>query len=229
MPIIQLFDKYYLADRGEDGSYDETYSPFIATEFPTVDAANEWIKDNTDFEDFVTIIEDVDDHREQFLIWMTRGMVRRTLPKKDKSGKYDYDPNVHTSIDIFNFHFYAIERDDVPSSSYTSWPSLYTVFTHLYDAKKIGGTVHSSIKVPSNSTYETFKKEIEFILTYYSDTSDVRFSVLDYHLSENGNSVELSSDNVDGDEWEIDGSVHHSGTLESCFEYLRQYRYYDMD
>lgn len=229
MPIIQLFDQYYVADRGEDDTFDETYSPFVATEFPTVDDANEWVRKNTDFEDFITIIEDVDDHREQFSKWMEKGMVRRTLPKKDKSGKYDYDPNVHTTIDIFNFHFYALFRDDVPMSSYTSWPDMYTVYTHIYDAKKTGGTVHSTIKVPSNSTFETFKSEIEFILSHVSDISKVDFSVMDHYLSEHGNSVKLINHDVYGDEWEIYGSEKHEGTLESCFDYLRQYRYYDID
>lgn len=226
MALIKLFGKYYVADRGDEKTFDETYSPLAATNFSSVAEANEWLMSNTDIDDVATIIEDVDAELEKFNAWVSHGMVRRKLTKKDKTGTHDYDPNVHTPTDVFNF--YASNREDVPSASRRTWPSIQEVFTHLHSVYSADESdVRATLAVQQDSNFEAFRKEIEFVLSYHQgDDRSVRFPVFDHYLSFGGNTVALLSDDPSTDEWEIDGYEFHSGTLESCFEYLREHRYY---
>lgn len=242
MYIIKSFDKYYInVNQGED-TFIEVYSPREATTFKTKKAANKWIEENTDWQQYLVPIKLTDQILEDFDVWVNEGMPRRNVKKVDKSGTHDYDESKHGLIDVLNFFIKHEDNDGVSFESYQTWPELYSVSTHIWAVDCFmsysGDTTYTASFVfrKGKSTFEDFKKEFDLVVstnpTYVNDKGNLLFTVFDHYLHEGGNYVLLEEFDRENDEYVVLGRGTYpvmEGTLEQCYDYLLKHRYYEDD
>ncbi len=221
--IIRMFDKYYAMDAGTQ--FIETYSLHQATEFPSKEAATQWINDFTDYAEFSEVIEKTPELVDAYDKW-AETMVRRVFDKVDKTGKDDYNPKTHTKIDILNFHLYEKWNSKISRDSARTWPNLF--FSEFVALKSVGnanepGNLSAEISVKHDANVDDVIDELKFFMNHIGVTEQT-FGVFDFYLCEHGNKVSLSL--YPEDEAEISGRMSLEGTWSQCIQYLINHRYY---
>lgn len=241
MFVIQSFNQFYININDGGDTFIETYSLREATKFKTKKTAEKWVSEYTDWKDYTNVIRLTDDMLKEYDEWAKR-MIRRQMPKLDKSGTWDYNPKTHTPMDVLEFHINLHENEHkVPYDSYTTWPEVYECFEYIHGVNvhtpsNIGDASSVTYKFsfhPKRSNYDDFKKEFDLVLSLDPTLKDRDgnniFHIFDHYLCEHGNMVHLVMVDYDNDKFAITGSSSFSGTLRECFDFLVKYRYYSTD
>ena len=227
-------DEYYVFVDEKNNKWEETYSPHVATTFPTAKAATSWSKNNTTFGEYAVAL-DKDKARAKFDAWVKDGMVRRKFDMVNKSLSRKYKNE--SPKEVLAWHISV--RDDPDAIRYEdheTWPALYCVFKHLFDCKsyyqndKCGKLWHSfSVRTPRDGKFEDFQKELDLILphiTLKDKKGGKIIDIFDHSLSAYGNSVCLIAHK--NGKFSILGSCQDiRSDLKTCFEYLKRERYYE--
>lgn len=229
-------EPHYISHNEYQNYWEETYSPYIATEFKNAKSAIKWSKDNTTFGEYAVALESKPE-KAKFDEWMKNGMVRRRFNIIDKKLSRKYKNETPEEVLVW----YISVREDVDGiryEDYQTWPKLHSVFKHLFDRvsyyskRDDGKLLHSfSVSTRRDGRLEDFKKELNLVLphiTYLDNNGDKIINVFDHYLSEHGNSVSLIAHK--NGKFSVEGKYNDAVTnadLEKCFNYLKRERYYE--
>ena len=167
--------------------------------------------------------------------------------------RYDNSDNVYRKIPLINttmnvkyngegmkevvkwwMTYHKSEHNSIEDRVYSSWPQLYMMCKHLwgvsgYIDKK--GTKMTTIQfcVAPDSKLSEFKKELKLVLgdiTYTQDGYKV-MSIFDHECSEYESRFLYYKDDTDCKIMNHSGRELGKGTLETCFEIMKTYYYYN--
>ena len=232
MYILKSFDRYYVRFN-EDGGWDETYNPSVATVFKTKESASQKAETHTTMSEYMVPV-DYDREESEFEVWVEEGMIRRSFgPLSTLNRKY----NGESADEVLQWwlELQKQDEDSVQYEVYRTWPKLYAVFNHLWDTqsyidRETCERSHSvSVYTARNGNYGSFREEVEKVLNYVTLTDENGGKILDvfdHYLSENGNSVSLviQQDGL----WRVEGRASFGpDDPEKVFNFLRKNRWYE--
>jgi hypothetical protein len=232
LQFIEGGEKYYIDTCADASEFNEVYDPRFATEFKTQKKALSWAKANTDWVKYIKVVnksQAVDEYTK----WVEQGTIRRIIPKINK--KYSRPYTNESKEEILEWWLWFIAHDgEVAYEDYQTWPSLYSVFKHLWGVNYYSdGTQTISIYTSKDGDFQTFKDELDLVfdkITYKTDLGFIIFPVFDHYLSEGGNTANLLYD-PKTEKVEIQlryNSLLKFPNLEEAFEYLKRERYYEL-
>lgn len=232
MKFLEEQPYYVKINDGED-SFSEIYCPNYATVFSSKKAATEWYKENSTFDEYMSVVE-LQDAIEKWADWVAGGTVRRVLPIVDKSFNVPYDKDKHTPLDVLKFNFHIAENEStVKQEIYNSWPTSYMtelgVFKFIYDVKSYYSSCHTelyhTIEVAVKRhvrDFATFKKELELALPFCTYRDTIGRYVIHVNNPNWRTTVELFV-GTDLKTAKVEaGYGEFAGTLEECYEHVRE-------
>jgi hypothetical protein len=160
--------------------------------------------------------------------------VYREIPKVNYTHSKKYTTETPNEVLEWWMNYKNLPERSVKYDDYKTWPKLYSLFTYLWDLSTYNSRDYKEqymtcqIKVPKNSTLESFKKEFNLVLDYCSFFQDgyKTFPIFDHELSEYESRYFLYKD--DGDCKITNGNYDRfSGTLEECFNKIKQEYWYE--
>ncbi len=219
---------YYVRIR--KNGWDEVYNPKFATAFDKKKDAVDWGKNETTFGEYVVGLKQ-EDEIKKYEEWHKSGSVRRSFNPIDKILSRSYKNE--SALEILNWwvSVRAVDIDtEVLYHHYVSWPRLHSVFSNISEVEStLDGKLIFRMYVKKDATFDKFKEELNLILPHqtYMDGNYKSMSIMDRYLSEHGNSVMFNYKNDDDCSVKGRWSDSHKGNLKSCFEYLKEDRYYE--
>ena len=177
-------------------------------------------------------IEDVENHLKKFDEF---NGVYRTLPLLNNKVNIKYDGEKHKPADVLKWwmKYKKLPENSVTSEVYGTWPKLYSTFTHLWDCVSYYNSKYTELyhtvqfRVPRESKFVGFKKELSKVLDFITYTKDDYkiLPIFDHELSEYETRYLYYKSDTD---CKIIGRHEiFKGTLEKCFETIQRSYYYD--
>lgn len=204
--------------------------PSSASEFKTSTEALNCLRNNTDLDEYCNIVSK-DDAIVEFNDWKAKGMVisERELVNNNISKKY----NGETPDEILKWWInYCKSNSRIRHSDYRTWPKLYSVFEYIFDTVKysyIENDYSFSLRFDKvTSNFESFVKEfnkIKDVATHKNPEGYTVFEIFNRDLNETRTS-KLLYKSFDHCIVEEGFSSNVYGTLEQCFNFLKNERYY---
>lgn len=230
-------DVLYYIRCNDDDSYDECYSPMQATEFMDSESALKWGYNNTTFGEYIKAIPTVEAHTN-FQEWFRQGMLRRHFSALDKKISRKYNKDKDDKYAVLEWRYQSKKADDdIRYEDYKTWPHLHELFECLFSWEQYckendysQKEITIQICVNKTTTFKVFEEELKLVLdkiTRKDEQGSLIIPIFDHYLSEYGNSANLLS-HEDGT-WSV--YIRHEPlvkkrSLETCFNYIQEYRYY---
>ena len=228
--VVKMFEEYWL--RVCEDHMEELYDLEKATVFNTKKAAKNAINDFNMVE-YCEILK-LEEELPKFLEWKAGGMIRRSLPKLNKSYSRPY--NGEGLEDVIDWHLYLKEHEDeISYTDYKTWPDVHEFLDNFYKTESYwegdyGKLVHSfKLMVSKEANYSKFKKELNKLTPYVSYKEDdyLIFSIFDHELSEYESRYFHYKSDKDCKIMDDRGNTKLKGTLKECFNKIKQYYYYE--
>lgn len=226
-------ENYYV--RINDNSWDEVYSPEVATEFSTKKQAIQWFGENTTMAEYASAISK-EDAIQKWKEFQKNGYIRRTFPFLNKAISCQYDKKKHSKLDVLKQRFDMCGDDNVRYEDYKTWPKLYEHFECLFDVRSYytdeneeGVARTLEICVNKKTTFATFVEELRIALNFCEKEENEYkvFDIFDHFLSEYGNSACFFYKSDDDCRLECRYGESVEGNLKSVFDFWQKERYYE--
>lgn len=242
--IQSRIDGEYYYVRVRENEWDEVYNPKYATPFESTEAAKDWILQNGgQLEEDMTPIQQKEAIK-RYEKWEAEGTVRRTLPILAGT-KYnvEYDPQKHDKWFVLEWW---LNHSEMSYRIYKTWPSLYTVFSHIFEANTYIDYTNKemplkslTLKTPKDGVFESFESELKEAMersefTFRDDEGNLLFGLFTHECLEFGAIYLRQIGDPSKDRWSVCKSrVSNSyysefeGSLKEAFEYIRKNHYYE--
>lgn len=176
----------------------------------------------------------IDLAEEHFKLFVSASFVYRTLPYYNKELNRKYNGEDKTEVIKW---WMAMRREPdftVSQVNYGSWPNLYSVCDHLWSASSYYGPEGSSqmlytfeIYTQQKGTFKNFQEELSLVLhsVTYEENGYRKLPIFDHELSEFEKRYLYYKNDKDckiGSRYTMT-----KGTLEECFNVMRQSYYYN--